>query len=151
MYEQTSGTEKTARSITKLALAIAFLLVVVVGGGIGGCAAWNSVRVWNAETAGEAELAQAKSNRQIAVFEAQATKDSAKLKAEAEVLRAQGLSEANKIVAGSLGGPDNYLRYLYIQNLEQTKNQIIYIPTEGGLPVLEAGRAVSQPAPATEE
>ncbi|WP_144097209.1 membrane protease subunit [Croceicoccus sediminis] len=127
-------------SILKLGGALAFLLLVIVGGGLGSCAAYNSVRVWNAETAGEAELAQASQNRKIAVLEAQAALDSAKLKAAAEIERAKGLAEANRIVADSLGGPEGYLRYLYIQNLEQSRGQIIYVPTEGGLPILEAGR-----------
>lgn len=127
-------------SILKLGGALAFLLLVIVGGGLGSCAAYNSVRVWNAETAGEAELAQASQNRKIAVLEAQAALDSAKLKADAEIERAKGLAEANRIVADSLGGPEGYLRYLYIQNLEQSRGQIIYVPTEGGLPILEAGR-----------
>ncbi|GGD36679.1 hypothetical protein [Croceicoccus pelagius] len=129
-----------AASILKLGGALAFLLLVIVGGGLGSCAAYNSVRVWNAETAGEAELAQASQNRKIAVLEAQAALDSAKLKADAEIERAKGLAEANRIVADSLGGPEGYLRYLYIQNLEQSRGQIIYVPTEGGLPILEAGR-----------
>jgi regulator of protease activity HflC (stomatin/prohibitin superfamily) len=119
---------------------IFLLLVVVVGGGVGSCAAYNSVRVWNAETAGEAELAQASSNRRIAVLEAQALMDSAKLKADAEIARARGVAEANRIVAQGLGGPEGYLRYLYINNLENSKGQIIYVPTEAGLPILEANR-----------
>ena len=128
------------RNLLSLAAGIAALLVVTVGGGLGSCAAYNSVRVWNAETAGEAELAQASSNRRIAVLEAQALMDSAKLKAEAEVVRARGVAEANRIVAEGLGGPEGYLRYLYINNLENSKGQIIYIPTEAGLPILEAGK-----------
>lgn len=129
-----------SRNIFMIAGAILVLLVVVVGGGLGSCAAYNSVRVWNAETAGEAELAQASSNRRIAVLEAQALMDSAKLKADAEVARARGVAEANRIVAEGLGGPEGYLRYLYINNLENSKGQIIYVPTEAGLPILEAGR-----------
>ena len=123
-----------------LAGGIAILAVVVVGGAMGSCAAYNSVRVWNAETAGEAELAQAGQNRKIAVLEAQAKLDSAKLHASAEIERAKGVAAANKIVADGLGGPEGYLRYLYIQNLEQSKGQIIYVPTEAGLPILEAGK-----------
>lgn len=139
--------ENSAYNVLKIAVAILFLIVVVVGGGLGSCAAYNSVRVWNAETAGEAELAQAAQNRKIAVLEAQAALDSAKLKAEAEVERAKGLAAANKIVADSLGGPEGYLRYLYIQNIEQSKGQVIYIPTEGGLPILEAGKRPVRPQP----
>lgn len=136
----------TGRDIFSVAVGILTLAVVVVGGGLGSCAAYNSVRVWNAETAGEAELAQATSNRRIAVLEAQALMDSAKLRADAEVARARGVAEANAIVAQGLGGPEGYLRYLYINNLEHSKNQIIYIPTEAGLPILEAGRNRSKAA-----
>lgn len=132
--------EGAAASILKIGGALLFLFLVIACGGLGSCAAYNSVRVWNAETAGEAELAQASQNRKIAVLEAQAALDSAKLKAEAEIERAKGLAEANRIVADSLGGPEGYLRYLYIQNLEDSRGQIIYVPTEGGLPILEAGR-----------
>ncbi|MBH0112220.1 membrane protease subunit [Novosphingobium sp. YJ-S2-02] len=130
---------RTSDSLIKIGLALFLLLVVVVGGGLGSCAAYNSLRVWNAQVAGEAQLAQATQNRRIAVLEAQAALDSAKLKAKAEVERAKGLAAANRIVADSLGGPEGYLRYLYIQNLEESKGQIIYVPTEGGLPILEAG------------
>lgn len=129
-----------SRNILAIAGAVGVLLAVVVGGGVASCVAYNSVRVWNAETAGEAELAQASSNRRIAVLEAQALMDSAKLKADAEIARAKGVAEANRIVAEGLGGPEGYLRYLYINNLENSKGQIIYIPTEAGLPILEAGR-----------
>lgn len=139
-----------SRNLLSLAGAILILLIVVVGGGLGSCAAYNSIRVWNAETAGEAELAQATSNRRIRVLEAQAKMDSAELESQAEVARAKGVAEANRIVADGLGGPEGYLRYLYIQNLEQSQGQIIYVPTEGGLPILEAGRlTANRPAPAT--
>jgi regulator of protease activity HflC (stomatin/prohibitin superfamily) len=137
-------------SVWSLALGILFLLIVVVGGGLGSCAAYNSVRVWNAETAGEAELAQARQNRQIATLEAEAKLESAKLLARAEVERAKGVAEANRIVADGLGGPEGYLRYLYIEHLAQSQGQIIYVPTEGGLPILEAGRLRPRPAPSQE-
>lgn len=139
-----------ARNIWSIALGLLFLLLVLVGGGLGSCAAYNSVRVWNAETAGEAELAQARQNRQIATLEAEAKLESAKLLAQAEVERAKGVAEANRIVADGLGGPEGYLRYLYIEHLAQSQGQIIYVPTEGGLPILEAGRLRPKPAPAQE-
>lgn len=142
--------DSVAKRIVRVSLAILFALVVIVGGGLGSCATYNSMRVWNAETAGEAELAQASQNRKIAVFEAQAAMDSAALRAKAEVERAKGVAQANQIVADSLGGPEGYLRYLYINNLENSKGQIIYVPTEAGLPILEAGRSVSKQEPVGE-
>ena len=33
-----------------------------------------------------------------------------------------------------------YLRYLWIQNLESGSNSVVYVPTEAGLPILEAGK-----------
>lgn len=97
--------------------------------------------VWRSGKQGEAELAQAEWNRQIIVRQAQAKKDAAQLEADAEVLRAGGVAQANKIVAEGLGGPEGYLRYLYIHMLQESPDkQVIYIPTEAGLPILEAGK-----------
>ena len=98
--------------------------------------------VWQRELAGKAELAQAEYSRRIAVAEAQAKKDSAKLLAEAEVERAQGVAKANKIIGDSLKGNEAYLRYLWIDGLKESSKQgeVIYVPTEAGLPILEAGR-----------
>jgi len=97
--------------------------------------------VWEQEQSGRAELAKAEYTRRVAVLEAQAKDDSATLLAEAEVKRANGVAKANAIIGASLEGNEAYLRYLWIQNLEHTGNeQIIYVPTEAGLPILEANR-----------
>ena len=96
--------------------------------------------VWNAQMSGKAKLAEANQSRQVMITEAKAKKESAIFEAEAEVERAKGMAKANQIVGDSLDGHANYLMYLYIQNMQKTNNQIIYIPTEGGMPILEANR-----------
>ena len=96
--------------------------------------------VWNAEMTGKARLAEADQSRQIMITEARAKKEAAIYEAEAEIERAKGMAKANQIVGDSLDGHANYLMYLYIQNMQKTSNQIIYIPTEGGMPILEAQR-----------
>lgn len=96
--------------------------------------------VYQQNLEGEAELARATQNRQISIQEAQAKKESAKDLAEAEVIRADGVARANKIIGESLKNNESYLHYLFINNLEHTKNQVIYLPTEAGLPILEANR-----------
>ena len=96
--------------------------------------------VWNAQMQGKAKLAEANQSRQIKITEARAKKESAIYEAQAEVERAKGMAKANHIVGDSLDGHSNYLMYLYIQNMQKTSNQIIYIPTEGGMPILEAKR-----------
>ena len=102
--------------------------------------AYPQYRLYSQRLAGEARLAEAQSSRRIAILEAEARRESAVALAEAEVLRAKGAAEANKILQDSLGGPEGYLRYLQIQALEETKASLIYVPTEGGLPMTEARR-----------
>lgn len=97
-------------------------------------------RVYQQNLEGEAELARATQNRQITIQEALAKKESAHNLAEAEVIRAGGVAKANEIIGQSLKNNESYLRYLWIDNMDKTKNQVIYIPTEGGLPILEATR-----------
>lgn len=113
----------------------------VLGGGVASCAyikpKWN---VWSAQMQGEAEYAQAEQNRRITILEAEAKLQAAKALAAAEVERAKGVAEANGIIGKSLEGNDAYLRWLWIQNLESGSNSVIYIPTEAGLPILEAGK-----------
>lgn len=96
---------------------------------------------------GEAELRRAQQNRQIQIEEARAKLDAAEFLNKAEVLRARGLADATEIVADSFGGPDAYLRYLWIQSLENNDADIIYVPTEAGLPILEAGKSVDRTMP----
>lgn len=112
--------------------------------GMWGCPNYS---VYQQNLEGEAELARATQNRQISIQEAQAKKESAKDLAEAEVIRAEGVARANKIIGESLKNNDSYLHYLFINNLENTQNQIIYLPTEAGLPVLEANRLNKNDSP----
>ena len=105
--------------------------------GMWGCPNYS---VYQQNLEGEAELARATQNRQISIQEAQAKKESAKDLAEAEVIRAEGVARANKIIGESLKNNDSYLHYLFINNMEHTQNQVIYLPTEAGLPILESNR-----------
>ncbi len=97
-------------------------------------------RLYSQRLAGEAALAEAQSSRKIAILEAEARRESAGALAEAEVLRARGAADANRILQDSLGGPEGYLRYLQIQALQESPATLIYVPTEAGLPVTEARR-----------
>jgi regulator of protease activity HflC (stomatin/prohibitin superfamily) len=96
--------------------------------------------VWSQSKKGQAELARAESNRQIKTLEAKAHMDSARYQADAEIIRAKGVAEANKIIGDSLAGNEAYLRYLWIQGLQTNQMQVVYVPTEANLPILEAGK-----------
>ena len=96
--------------------------------------------VWTSGLAGQAELKRAEQNRQIAIEEAKAKKESAQALADAEIIRAQGVAKANKIIGDSLKDNEAYLRYLWIDSLNSNNQNVIYVPTEAGLPILEAGK-----------
>lgn len=94
---------------------------------------------------GEAQLAHATSSKEIAVAEAKAKYESSMMLAKAEVERAKGVAEANKIIGDSLKGNSEYLRYLWISGLESNNPTVIYVPTEANLPILEANRKIADP------
>jgi len=107
---------------------------------LAGCPQYN---VYSSKLAGQAKLVEAESSRKIAIVEADARKEAAQSLAEGEIIRARGVAEANRIIGDSLKNNEAYLRYLYINNLNDASNKnnsVIYIPTEAGLPVLEAGK-----------
>ena len=116
---------------------------LVTAAGMYGCPQYN---VWEQGLAGQAALERARQDRQIQVEEAQAQLDAANLLNQAEVARARGLAEASELVIETFGGPQNYLRYLWIQGIGGNQADIIYVPTETGLPILEAGRGVTRQA-----
>lgn len=109
----------------------------------GGCMfGWPQYKVWQQNKEGEAELAKAEQNRQIKVQEAKAEEEAAKSLAQAEITRAEGKSKANEILVKSLGGPQNYMQFLWVDAMKNGQNQTIYVPTEANLPITEAGRMV---------
>jgi len=94
-----------------------------------------SLKPWWASQNGKAELAQAEQNRQIIIIQAEADK-------AAEITRAEGVAKANEIIGNSLKGNEDYLRYLYITGItsKDINREVIYIPTEATMPILEADR-----------
>lgn len=103
--------------------------------------------VYNRTLAGRAALMEAESTRQVRVLEAKAKQESAELEARAEVTKAQGSAQAIAALKQELGSSDAYLRWLYIQGLQEQGDKsgektVVYIPTDGlvPLPISEAGR-----------
>ena len=129
--------QKEVRLTIKWITLAAFFVLIVVMLGAGGCPRY---KVWQQEMEGKAEFAKAEQNRRIKIEEAKANLESQKLNAQSEVERAKGVAEANKIVSDGLKGNEEYLRYLWIQGLQTNEMQVLYIPTEAGLPILEAGK-----------
>jgi hypothetical protein len=97
--------------------------------------------IYRQRAAGAAQLAHAQSSKEVAVAEAKAKMESATLLAEAEVIRAKGVAQANEIIGNSLKGNESYLHYLWITEvaLNQQGKTVVYVPTEANFPILEAG------------
>lgn len=97
-------------------------------------------KVWQQSKEGEAALAKAEQDRQIAVQEALATQESAEKLAQAEKTRAEGTAAANETIGKSLEAHPKAATYLWLQALKETKDQVVYLPTESGMPMTEAGK-----------
>lgn len=128
------------KAVKVIVSMISGAIVLAIALGMYGCPKYN---VWQKSLKGQAELKQAEWNRQIRIKEAEAEKEAAVALREAEIERAKGVAEANKIIGDSLQGNESYLRYLWIQGLQDGSSEVIYVPTEAQLPILEATRPMA--------
>lgn len=139
-------------------LAVALLIFIVLA-----FWAWPKYNVYRQELNGRAALKEAEWSKQILIEEAKAREQAALMQAKAKVTlaeaegkakiarakaegqadieRAKAAAEANRIIGESLKGNEEYLRYVWIKGLQDGKGERIYVPTEAGLPILEAGKA----------
>ncbi len=116
---------------------VIFVLMAVVAVPLWGLPRFG---VYKANLAGQAELSQAQHNRQIAIAEAEAELASAGLKAQADVIRAAGIAEANEIIGKSI--TMEYIQWRWVEGLHNDNAEVIYVPTEANLPILEATRSL---------
>ena len=149
---------KQAMALGTLAfLVVAFFVFIILT-----FWAWPKYNVYKQELNGRAALKEAEWSKQILIEEAKAREQAALMQAKAKVTlaeaegrakiarakaegqadieRAKAAAEANKIIGESLKNNEEYLRYIWIKGLQDGKGERIYIPTEAGLPILEAGK-----------
>lgn len=115
-------------------ISVAIFSVILIGLIFAIAFTINTLRVANATSVGKAEFARAEQNRQIKIKTAEAERDAAKLQAEA----IQIVGEAAKA----------YPEYRHQEFLsafgealrEGKMNQVIYVPTEANIPLMEAGQ-----------
>lgn len=135
-YTETEALEAKAltKAIFKWVFLSGILLLSVIVLGLIGCPSYN---VYKQKKEGQAILAHAQSSREVAVAEAKAKMESATLLAEADTIRAHGIARSNQIIGQSL--TDAYLHWFWIDNIDKSNN-VIYVPTESNLPIMEANR-----------
>lgn len=142
---------------------LAFLMIVGIITILLAFWAWPKYNVYKMELNGRAALKEAEWSKQILIEEAKAREAASLMQAKAKVIlaeaegkakvvrakaegladieRAKAAAEANRIIGESLKNNEEYLRYIWIKGLHEGKGERIYIPTEAGLPILEAGKA----------
>lgn len=112
-------------------------VILLISGMMIGCPQY---KVYTARKNGEAILAKAQSSRLVTVTDAKAKEESAEYLKNADIKRAKGIAEANRIIGQSLKNNKSYLKWLFIDKLDMAQSQVIYLPTETGIPILEANR-----------
>lgn len=123
--------------LTKNQIILSIIGAVLIIGSLFFVIPWYNV--WQQEMSGKAEFAKAEQNRKIKIEEAKANLEAEKLNAQAEIERAKGAAEAIRIENGSL--TPTYIQYLWVRQQSNLNNKtVVYIPTEGNLPILEATR-----------
>lgn len=116
-----------------------FFILIIIGAATGGLILDPKYKIYKLELNGKAELAEAQWSKQIQIEEAKGRLEAAKYDRETQLIQANTTAEANKIVAGSLD--PLYIQYLMVTKMaDGNTEQIIYIPTEAGIPLLEAGK-----------
>jgi regulator of protease activity HflC (stomatin/prohibitin superfamily) len=104
------------------------------------CAIGRVYGVWAAHKRGQADLAQAQNDQQIQVARAQGRLQAAELNKQAEIIDASAVAKSVEIIGTALHNNHGYLQWKWIHMMEENDNSVIYVPTEAGLPILEAGR-----------
>lgn len=100
-----------------------------LGLGMGIAFGYPEYKVWEQSKAGEAALAKATQDRQIKVQEAEAEQEAASKQAE-----------ANRILGESIRQYPESMEQKWVEAIEKTSNQVIYLPTEASVPITESAR-----------
>lgn len=118
--------------------------IIVLGVILWGLVGYPRWRVWAQQKQGEADLQQAHKEQQIQVSKAQGRVDAAELNKKAAVVEAEAVSLQIESIGEKLTKHDLYLKWQWIKMMEERPDaSVIYVPTEAGLPILEANRMKS--------
>lgn len=122
-----SPIKMVALSIVGLFLFAGFVFIFLI--------AYRNYNVWSMEMQGKAKLAEATQSRQIQIEQAKAEKEAATLRAEAIAIIGKAAKEYPEYRQQEYIGA-------FAEALKEGKmQQIIYVPTEANIPILEATRS----------
>ena len=117
------------------------LVILIIAGSMVGCPQY---KVYTQSMRGKADFKEAEINRQILVEEARAQEEALQMRArgeaEREKIKADASAYSVEKVGETLEANQSYLRWMWINEVAGGEGERIYIPTEAGMPILEAGR-----------
>ena len=115
----------------KVYVSIALVVLFLCGCGLLG---YPYYKVWNASMTGKAALMRAEQEKQIAIEQAKAELESAKLRSEAIKIVGQASKEFPEYRTQEfIGAFGDAIKSGQVE-------QIIYVPTEANIPIVEANR-----------
>lgn len=125
--------------------SIVFTVILAIFGALvfwGACLAFFPVYgVWSARKSGEAEFAKATNEQRIQIAQAESRLHAAEANKKAAIVEAEAVARQIEVIGNNLQKHDLYLKWQWIKMMEERPtNSTIYVPTEAGLPILEAGR-----------
>lgn len=114
--------------VAGVAVILTMLIIIIL---LFGFPMWN---VWRAGMAGEAQLKSAEQTRQIQVLQAKGEKEAAQHRADAIAIVGKASRDFPEYRQQEFIG--SFAEALHNGNI----HQIIYVPTEAGIPITEASR-----------
>lgn len=136
-YEETSP--MSPKKAVWLAALVLFLLIAIL---LGTIFTWKLVtpkmNLYRSNTEKQAVIKEQEAISEAEVYAAQKRVTAATAEAEARIIEANSLAEAQQIISETL--TPEYLTWRLYEVLATTENQVIYVPTENGLPITEASR-----------
>lgn len=98
-------------------------------------------KVWASHKAGQADLTKAQNETQIQIAMADARLKAAQQNKSAAIIEAEAVSEQIKQIGADLKAHGLFLQWQWIEMMRSKPDgTVIYVPTEAGLPILEAGK-----------
>jgi hypothetical protein len=123
---------KQKGEVDSIVLAIVFIIALIIPLLFFGLPVWH---VWKSEKSGQALFAQSESGRRVLVSQAEAERDAAKLRAEAIAIVGKAAKEFPEYRQQEFIGA-------FSDAMKECHPTIIYVPTEAGIPIVDAGRGL---------
>jgi hypothetical protein len=128
--------DREARIAKWAGIIIAATLITTIGLIFVWKLATPKLNLYRSNTEKQAVIKEQEAISEASVYAAEKRVITAKAEADARRIEAEGLADAQAIISATL--TPEYLQWRYYEVLATTNNQVIYLPTEAGLPITEA-------------